>query len=346
MMSPLAVPDRKCTSAGKAGSRMHKVSVVIPTFNCAAFIGEAIDSVLAQTRVPDEIIIVNDGSSDGTSAVVRRYSDPRIQYVEQNNRGISAARNRGMAHATGEFLAFLDADDRWRPTMLEKQLAILEAEPEVVCSFANFMRFNDSDGSELGDQFRYYPLESVQVRAGPLHGSFVICGDSFCGLVAFNEIPCYVQVTLLRARSIAGMTFNEDLRLGEDYEFLLRVYLRGRVAYQREILADVRRHLSNATRDYLWAPVSRLHALKSIRPEVTTDAQRRVYHDRLVKAYVDAAGVRCRRRQLLPGLRTYLEGLAVPGSYARKAKGFLRIVWEALRSLIPVADRFQKTTSE
>ena len=236
---------------------MPTVSVVIPTYNCSTLVGEAIESVLAQTRVPDQIIVVNDGSTDDTAAVVQRYRDGRIVYIEQANGGISAARNRGLSIATGDFIAFLDADDRWLPSMVEKQLALLERQSDVVCTFANFMRTDETIKRELGDQFRYYPLEHVPAVPGPIDGTFVLSGDAFCELAAFNEIPCYVQVTLFRAAAIAGMRFKEHLRLGEDYEFLLRVYLRGRVAYNREILAVVRRHGNNTTHDYGWAPVSR-----------------------------------------------------------------------------------------
>ena len=97
------------------------VSVVIPTYNSAPFVTQAIESVLAQTVAPAEIIVVDDGSSDDTAAALAPYQN-RIRYIYQENMGVSAARNRGVEAANGDFVAFLDADDIWHPQKLELQM--------------------------------------------------------------------------------------------------------------------------------------------------------------------------------------------------------------------------------
>ncbi len=107
------------------------VSVIIPTHNRAGRVGEAIGSVLKQTYRDWELIVVDDGSTDGTAEVVRAFDDARISYVSQDNRGVSAARNRGIAEARGEFIAFLDSDDRWEPCKLEVQMAFFSAHPDA-----------------------------------------------------------------------------------------------------------------------------------------------------------------------------------------------------------------------
>ena len=94
-----------------------KVSVVIPTFNCGEFIGEAIESVLSQTYPPFEVIVVDDGSTDDTQSIVGKYGDG-VRYTRHPNRGSSCARNIGIGFAKGDYLAFLDADDRWEPRKL------------------------------------------------------------------------------------------------------------------------------------------------------------------------------------------------------------------------------------
>jgi len=94
------------------------ISVVIPTFNSAEFVGGAIDSVLAQTFCEWELIIVDDGSSDEGASIVRRYRDPRISLIQQPNSGVSAARNRGILAARNDLVALLDADDLWMPDHL------------------------------------------------------------------------------------------------------------------------------------------------------------------------------------------------------------------------------------
>src|ERR1044072_212389 len=97
------------------------VSVVIPTYNSGPYLLEAIDSLLAQTLLPSEIIVVDDGSSDDTPARLKDYRG-RIRYIYQENMGVSAARNRGIEAANGDFIAFLDADDIWHPRKLEFQM--------------------------------------------------------------------------------------------------------------------------------------------------------------------------------------------------------------------------------
>ncbi len=106
------------------------VSVVIPAYNAEAWLARALDSVHAQTRVPVEAIVVDDGSTDGTAQVTRRYG-PSVHYVFQHNAGVAAARNRGIAESTQEWIAFLDADDEWLPHKTERQLAILADDPRL-----------------------------------------------------------------------------------------------------------------------------------------------------------------------------------------------------------------------
>lgn len=110
------------------------VSVVIPVFNGEAYLADALDSVVAQDYTPIEIIVVDDGSTDGTPAVAGRY--PRVRYVRQSNQGPSAARNTGIALSTGEFVTFLDADDVMLPERIRLQVAALVADPRVDCVLA------------------------------------------------------------------------------------------------------------------------------------------------------------------------------------------------------------------
>jgi glycosyltransferase involved in cell wall biosynthesis len=108
------------------------VSVVIPMYNAAAFIGQTVESVLAQTYHPLEVIVVDDGSHDNSAAIVEQWAgENRVRLVHQKNAGVSAARNKGLAMTRGRYIAFLDADDIWLEDNLEKKVRLLEQQPEV-----------------------------------------------------------------------------------------------------------------------------------------------------------------------------------------------------------------------
>ncbi|MCS6847222.1 MAG: glycosyltransferase family 2 protein [Anaerolineae bacterium] len=136
------------------------VSVIVPVRNQAQYLAEAIESVLGQTRRPDEIIVVDDGSTDDAMNVALRYA-AHIRYVYQPPRGAPTARNRGLGLAAGDVIAFLDADDIWLPAKLEMQLAVLEARPEVDMVFCHAEQFVSEDAqgavAHIPDRLRRLP---------------------------------------------------------------------------------------------------------------------------------------------------------------------------------------------
>ena len=117
----------------------YSVSVIIPAHNASEYIGRAIESVLAQTRKPDEIIVVDDGSTDDTARIIADYGS-KVIYIQQENAGPSVARNTGIEAATSEWIAFLDADDEWIPEKLELQTELLGRNTNLVWTTANFIR--------------------------------------------------------------------------------------------------------------------------------------------------------------------------------------------------------------
>lgn len=125
-----------------------RVSVVVPVYNGAATVAAALESILAQSFTDFEIVAVDDGSTDDSVAMIERYA-PRVRMLRQQNRGPSAARNQGVRNSTGGYLAFLDADDLWRPEFLERTVAMLDSHPECVLVYTE-LELADSRGVAMG----------------------------------------------------------------------------------------------------------------------------------------------------------------------------------------------------
>lgn len=207
------------------------VSCVIPAWNAERFIEDAIRSVLEQTHDSVEVIVVDDGSTDGTAEVVQSFGE-LVRYVAQENAGPAAARNRGVAEATGAFLSFLDADDLWVADKLEKQLARFRARPDLSYSVGMVQNFWEAEVADEADQMANH------ARARPIAG--------------------YVTQTLLVPREwmerVGG--FDTDLGHGDAADWFQRADSMGAVG---ELLQDVlgRRRLHNANRSRTMASASR-----------------------------------------------------------------------------------------
>ena len=181
---------------------MPEVSVIIPAYNAERFLQEAIDSVLRQTHRDFEVIVVDDGSSDGTARIAAGF--PTVRYVHQANRGASAARNHGARLASGKYLAFLDADDAWHPCKLEHQLRALKEHPESV--FCHTLLTRDPDVAKGGD-------------SPPLH--YVLRPDLSATFLDPYLCPSSVMVLREAFERVGG--FDEDLPIAEDVDLFLRV---------------------------------------------------------------------------------------------------------------------------
>lgn len=151
------------------------VSVIIPVYNCERYLAETIESVLAQTYQPLEMILMDDGSTDGSAEVANRFAHS-VRYCSQSNGGIGAARNRGADLAQGNFLAFLDADDRWVTDKLERQIEAFDDEPELDAVFGHVRQFISP---ELDKEAASKILCPSELMPGYIAGAMLIRRSAF-----------------------------------------------------------------------------------------------------------------------------------------------------------------------
>src|SRR3990170_8467248 len=127
---------------------MPRVSVVIPVFNRTALLGKTIESVINQSFTDWELMIVDDGSTEDVKSYIEQYADPRIVFIRQENQGNAVARNTGFHRSTGEFVAFLDSDDLWHPSTLEKMISVMLSRQELDVVYSRFSCI-DGDGNPI-----------------------------------------------------------------------------------------------------------------------------------------------------------------------------------------------------
>ena len=210
---------------------MPKVSVIIPTYNRAEYLPAAIESVLAQSFCDVEIIVVDDGSTDATRSVLQPWVDTgQIRYYRQENRGVSAARNRGIALAQGEYIAFLDSDDLFAPDKLEKQAAHLDADIEIGLVHGSFRRV-DMDGNLLAER-----------------DTSRFSGNVYPEMLLDWSVLIPPSCVMLRAAALSETGgFDQAMRWGEDIDLWRRVARRYRFAAIPEILTTMRTHAENTS---------------------------------------------------------------------------------------------------
>lgn len=211
--------------------------MVIPTYNRAHYLPEALASALNQTWPVFEIIVVDDGSSDGTAQLMATYGD-KVRYLQQKNQGPSAARNFAMREARGNWIAFLDSDDLWVPEKNRLQTEFVRQHPQLGFVFGNLANFN----AQLQD-------EQPEILDPEVHRYFQTHGgdlqDFFRQLLFCNPIPTSSAFFSRAAMERTGF-LDETMRYCEDYDYWLRLAPHTRVGFVDQILVRRRMHDENA----------------------------------------------------------------------------------------------------
>lgn len=270
------------------------VSAIVPTFNRAHLIPRAIESVLRQTYAPIELIVVDDGSSDATEAVVEslarkaKLHDIELRYLKKENGGCASARNRGIDSASGEFIAFLDSDDEWTPMAIQSLVGALEG------GDADFVYSPNIE--HIDDDFQFTSLPAAAERPVEFATEHYL---------TTRARPCSI---LYRRHVFAALRFDEQMRYNEDSDLLQRVALKFRAAYSPVVTGIVHHHAHNKSRNQIGLYRALLAGSDAILQHHPAFAQR------LGSKAVE------RRRELVKGL---VEALLIAGDVdeARRVAG-------------------------
>jgi glycosyltransferase involved in cell wall biosynthesis len=278
---------------------MPEISVVIPTYESARYVGAAIESVLAQTHGDFEIIVVDDGSKDATAAVVAGYADPRVRYVRQENSGVAVARNRGMAEATGRWVAFLDADDTWYPEKLARQMAALRESGSRFC-YSAYMEV-DANLSPRG--IKRSVRHAAALEDLLLRGNIV---GSICTVVCDRELI------------LATGGFDRRLSQCADWNMWVRLASSTDFTYIDEPLVTYRQHAASMSRNAPLMEFDSLLVLDSgfALPDLPANirAKKREAYGR---AYTVLAGTYFQAGQYASFVRCAFRALLLQGSQIR-----------------------------
>lgn len=230
-------------------SNQLRIGVLIPAYNAQEFIRPTLESIASQTRLPEEIVVVDDGSSDATAEIVRDWSQnrsPTTRLICQNNKGASAARNTGIDKLGVDLVAFLDADDLSLPNRLELLETAFQNVPDLVCCFAD-AEILDDNGEFSRNAFGGKSIESLEFNEKP-DGLRIITGSVYRSLLQGSYIPtCSSLVSMQAIRAIGG--FDEELVSANDRDFFMRLSVMGQFAYFPVAVSKVRRHSNNLTHE-------------------------------------------------------------------------------------------------
>ncbi len=203
-------------------------SVVIPLYNKRAHIVDTIESVLAQTFRGFEVIVVDDGSTDGGPNLVEKHFKEQVRLIRQPNAGVSIARNTGTENARGDIIAFLDADDSWEPHYLEELYTLSKKFPEASC-FGTAYQFKVGDNSYLDPDFGF---KKNQVK----DTHFLI--EDYFDVVSRGDLPFFTSSFAIKKEvALALGGFPERVAMGEDQDLFCRAAIQGQVAYSTNVLS-------------------------------------------------------------------------------------------------------------
>lgn len=275
-------------------------SVIIPTYNSAEFLTQAVQSILDQTYRNFEVIVVDDGSTDGTENFLRPF-DGRIQYLYQENRGPSAARNAGITAAKGEYICFLDADDLWLPRKLQLQVSFMEGHRDVGLIFSDHEEF-DSTGIVLESFLAVKSFYTDLISSQPIK-------EAFRKLAVENFISTPTVMIRSECFKKTGL-FDESLKSVEDRDLWLRMSAYFKIACLPIVVCRRRLHSFNISGEREHSITGRIKVLEKNRQSFPHLAPPAIWHRELGNAYCRLSYFRLANNQRAKALSAGLKSLA------------------------------------
>ena len=295
-----------------------QVTVIIPSYNYGRFLGQTLESVLAQTYQNWECFVVDDGSTDNTREVVESYAgrDSRIRYIYQRNQRAGTARNNGLRNSSGVYLQFLDADDMIQETKLERQVAYLEQHPEVDIAYGGVRYFRSQEpqpnlSQSLGEEATWMPR---------------ISGSGREVLLALIRLPIVIHSPLVRkGDGDSVIYFDEGLKACEDWLYWVTSALRGKRFHYEEIegtLAFYRAHTNSACANQPLVD-DETRRLRGILNKIVSDEECLRLNRRLTAEYEGNMGVTAvTRGSVMRGMGQFLRAAAKSPGSREKMKWF------------------------
>ncbi len=273
-----------------------KVTAAITTYNRAAFLPGALETVFAQTRPADEVLVVDDGSTDDTQQVLAGYGD-RVRVVRQENAGRSGARNRAVDEASGELLSFLDSDDRWLPSKLERQVPVLESD-ERIGMVHGHVDVIGSDGEPLADETaRHHELFTAAHRNGVTYAGYAF------------DCRCFSSALTARISALRDVGLYDPALLLDDYDLYLRLALDSEIIFLEGPSVTLYRHHGGQMTTYeltmgqIQTAEKHLRLLHERRDVPDRDLARRNFELMLARSWAVLGDQAASRRHLLRALR-------------------------------------------
>jgi len=307
-----------------------KISVIIPAYNSERFIGEAIESVLAQDYPAHEIIVVNDGSIDGTADVLNQYRRSIIAR-HTKNQGTGAARNIGLHMATGNYIAFLDVDDLWTRHKLKRHLEAFRKYPDRGLSFSDHAETDLFLTVRAKSHFARLQYQASLHLGGPLKP------QHFKGLIRENFIGTASIVVIKKELVDRVGFFNESRIIAEDYEYYLRCAMVSEFIPIHEVLVHKRMHASNFTNDVTRMFMAHRNALEYVRQNMRDYIDRaglsRLVEDEQAKNHYSIGNLNFESGKIREAFSFYASGLRYSKSRRNLGLYFMTVIRKILRIL-------------